>query len=131
MSGGDDRPLGHQFGRAAAARVDDEDGIILANTDACGFGGLGEPDRIAPRMEMAGLRIVDAAMIERAGDVPAHVRLRDDFASIAETAFQKLGLATHCAEILRRPCRLQMSGDRKSTRLHSSQYNASRLPPYA
>src|SRR3546814_3037484 len=100
MAGGDDRPLGHQFGRAAAARVDGEDGIVLANTDAYGFGGLGEPDRIVQRMEMAGLRIVDAAIIERAGDVPAHVRLRDDFASIAETVFQKL--------------------DRKSTRLNSS-----------
>src|SRR3546814_2795419 len=49
--------------------------------------------------------IVDAAIIERAGDVPAHVRLRDDFASIAETVFQKLGFAPHRAEILGRPRR--------------------------
>src|SRR3546814_14093929 len=61
-------------------------------------------------MEMAGRRIVDAAMIKRTGDVPSHIAIRDNLSPIVEPICKVIGLATHRVEVLRRPCRLQMPG---------------------
>ena len=57
---------------------------------------------------MPALWVMDAAMIERAGDMRAHIGFRDDLAGVAEAAREIIGFALHGAEILLRPRRFQM-----------------------